>query len=134
MPPITQRDADKLLCYLPAFERPGREFDNGLGGGEPTEDGFKAYYYRYPGEVEAFFALVEREPWTVGSYDPRATSELIADPRRIVSATLDEIRAGLTYCARGERFSDGHWSVMLERGIVQRLLRRLQALRPDLPA
>ena len=52
MPPITQRDADKLLSYLPDFERPGREFDEGLGGGEPTGSGFTGYYMRYPADVE----------------------------------------------------------------------------------
>jgi len=131
---ITQQDADKLLRYLPDFERPGREFDEGLGGGEPTGDGFTAYYYRYPGEVEAFFALVEDEPWGLRGYRPHKARTLIEDRDSIESASLDQLRVMLTYCARGERFCDGHWRVMLERGIVQRLLRRLQALRPDLPA
>jgi hypothetical protein len=35
----------------------------------------------------------------------------------------------LTYCVRGERFSDGHWGAMIEAGYVRRLLERLAELR-----
>ena len=32
-------------------------------------------------------------------------------------------------CVRGERFSDGHWAVMLSSGKVVALLKRLRELR-----
>ncbi|MFN8413162.1 MAG: DUF6508 domain-containing protein [Anaerolineales bacterium] len=31
----------------------------------------------------------------------------------------------LTFCVRGERFSDGHWGAMIEEGYIRRLLERL---------
>jgi hypothetical protein len=37
----------------------------------------------------------------------------------------------LTYCVRGERFSDGHWAAMLESGRIVALLKRLRALRQE---
>jgi hypothetical protein len=35
----------------------------------------------------------------------------------------------LTYCVRGERFSEGHWGAMIEQGHVRRLLERLVEIR-----
>jgi hypothetical protein len=35
----------------------------------------------------------------------------------------------LTYCARGERFGDGHWVQLFEHGRIVVLLRRLRELR-----
>ena len=37
----------------------------------------------------------------------------------------------LTYCVRGERFSDGHWEAMVESGVIRSILERLQELRAE---
>ena len=43
----------------------------------------------------------------------------------IKTASLAQIKAMLTYCVRGERFCDGQWGAMIERGYVRLLLLRL---------
>jgi len=134
MRPISQRQADELPCFLPDFERPGREFDEGLGGGETTENGITGFYIRYPEGVEAFFRLIEEGPLVDYNYDPEQVAAWIEDPEQIKRATIHEVRAALTYCSRLERFCDGCWADLLNRGIVQALLRRLAELKPDLPA
>jgi hypothetical protein len=37
----------------------------------------------------------------------------------------------LTYCVWGERFSDGHWGTMIEKGYIRRLLERLDEIKSE---
>lgn len=48
--------------------------------------------------------------------------------RRRAVMVFSDVLAILTACCRGERFCDGHWEKMLESGVVQAALRRLEAL------
>jgi hypothetical protein len=57
---------------------------------------------------------------------------MLADDAFIRGATLSQVKTMLTYCVRGERFSDGHWAAMLSTGRVVALLERLQALRKSM--
>lgn len=54
---------------------------------------------------------------------------MLADVQRVKRATLAEIKTLLTFCVRGERFSDGFWASMITEGHVRRLLERLRHLR-----
>jgi hypothetical protein len=47
----------------------------------------------------------------------------------VKAADLTKIKTMLTFCVRGERFSDGHWGAMIEGGDVRRLLERLGKIR-----
>jgi len=47
----------------------------------------------------------------------------------VAQADLAEVISMLTFCQRGERFSDGHWGNMLERGYIRAILNRLEGLR-----
>ena len=38
----------------------------------------------------------------------------------------------LTFCVRGECFSDGHWAEMIEKGYIRRLLERLNVIQSEL--
>jgi hypothetical protein len=38
----------------------------------------------------------------------------------------------LTFCVRGERFSDGHWAAMIEKGYIRRVLERLNEIKAEL--
>jgi hypothetical protein len=38
----------------------------------------------------------------------------------------------LTFCVRGERFSDGHCGEMIEKGYIRRLLERLNKIKIEL--
>jgi len=44
------------------------------------------------------------------------------DDMPLKAAALSQIKTMLTYCVRGERFSEGFWGEMIERGYIRQLL------------
>ncbi len=84
---------------------------------------------QYHPAVEAFMQAAGQEAWRDDDYDPRQAARMLQDANAVGTASLDEIRAMLTYCVRGERFNDGHWAAMIGQGHIQRLLERLGDLR-----
>lgn len=83
----------------------------------------------YVAEVDAFFSAVRRNGFMKGDYDPAACGALVRDPQRIREASMDELQRMLTWCVRGERFSDGLWESLLADGTIFALLDRLEELR-----
>jgi hypothetical protein len=49
----------------------------------------------------------------------------------LLAASLTQIQSVLTFCVRGERFSDGHWGAMIEKGYIRRLLERLNEIKSE---
>lgn len=132
--PITRAKIDELTNFLPAFEAPDRKFHERWNGGDKNDDGVITMPYpTYPPDVEQFFRLVAQTCWLDTSYSPEQAGAMLNDDAVIAQASLDEIRTMLTYCWRGERFSDGFWGSVLERGRMQLILRRLLQLRDTLP-
>lgn len=132
-PPITRKQVDALLRFLPLFQRPGRAFlDRWGGGGRDSDDDATMPYPVYAADVVAFFESAGQDCWSDGAYEPEAAAAMLADDARIESATMAQIRTMLTYCVRGERFSDGHWDDVLRSGRIVALLKRLQALRREM--
>lgn len=133
--PITREKIDELTQFLPAFEAAGHAFYERWEGGKKNADGVIPMPYPvYPQDVEQFFRLIAQPCWFNYDYEPDRASVMLNDDALIAQATLDEIRTMLTYCLRGERFSDGFWGSVLERGRVQLILRRLLQLRDSLQA
>jgi hypothetical protein len=62
-------------------------------------------------------------------YRPEDTARMLKDEAFVQSASLMQIKTMLTFCVRGERFSDGHWAEMIENGSIRRILERVEALR-----
>jgi hypothetical protein len=58
---------------------------------------------------------------------------MLGDDEFIRGCTPDDLPTMLTFCVRGERFGDGHWGHVLEKGAVTALLRRPAVLRAALP-
>ena len=56
---------------------------------------------------------------------------MIKDESLIQSASIPQIKTMLTFCVRGERFSDGHWAEMIEKGYILRLLERLNTIQAE---
>jgi hypothetical protein len=132
--PITKARIDELLQFLPLFDRPDRAFVEPWGGGQPTESGaIQMPYPVYPDDVRRFFELAAQPCWSDYGYKPSEAGDL-AHEAFIRQATLDEIKTILTYCVRGERFSDGHWGSMLASGVIMAILKRLKHLRDDVPS
>ena len=129
---LTPKRIDALLRFLPDFERPGRAFVEHWNGGERTADGAVTVPYPvYCADVVRFFRLAGEPWWNDYDYDPEMAGRMIEDDDLIRGASLEQIKAMLTYCVRGERFADGHWEAMLSQGRVPAVLRRLRELRTD---
>lgn len=124
---------DAILAYLPIFDAPGFEpIVRWNGGRDEATQVITFPWPTYEPSVEAFFDALSKEYWRDGSYDVETTSRMIRDPERIGHASLEEIRAMLTFCARGERFCDGHWENMLNQDFIRQILTRLRDLRMEL--
>lgn len=115
---ITLEKVAALLAFLPGFEQPTRSFIREWRGGYPV----------YDDDVTAFFSLVSEDCWLDYEYQPAVAGKLLDDDDAIAQADLDTLKTMLTYCVRGERFSDGLRATLLEHGRVQALLHRLQLL------
>ena len=128
---ITRERIDELLAYLPSFSAPGAAHQAIWRGGErdPQTGTISMPYATYLPEVEAFFGLVRQSWWLDYAYQPSIAAELIASDAAIAAASLAQIKMLLTYCVRGERFSDGHWAAMIQSGRIAAILRRLAQLR-----
>lgn len=128
---ITGKNIDDLLAFLPVFEKP----DNLVKSGprrKKKKDGEDVYIIAppdYAPEVLDFFMLAGKPRWSDFNYNPRRCSKLIDDDEFISAAGLDEIRTLLTYCVRGERFSDGFWARLIRDGVIVKILHRLEELK-----
>jgi hypothetical protein len=122
----TQRDIDELLAFLPRITAEGFTPIERWGGGEKNANG--AYVMPWPvydEVVEELFEAAGQDCWNDPDYAPIEAGRMLEDHALMRRASLDEIRTMLTYCVRGERFSEGHWGAVIEAGHVRRLLERL---------
>lgn len=115
---LTPERIAALVQFLPAFEQPDRTF----------QDGWKGHMAVYPDDVTAFYKAAGASWWMDTNYVPAEVRKMIFDDAFILQANLDQLKSMLTFCVRGERFTDGHWARMLEDGRIQAILKRLQQL------
>ena len=128
----TLAQIDELLRFLPLFDVPNRDFVESWSGEEKTESGaITTPYLVYPEDVEQFYQLAGQPCWSDYGYEPGKAGQMLEDEAIVQRATLAEVKTMLTYCVRGERFSDGHWAAMLESGRIVALLKRLSALQEE---
>ena len=126
----TQQDIDELVAFLPRLTADGFAPVREWGGGEETDDGgFVMPWPNYQEVVTEFFEAAGQDCWMDFQYDPIEAGRMLEDEALVRRASLDEIKTMLTYCVRGERFSEGHWAAVIEAGHVRRLLERLKELR-----
>jgi hypothetical protein len=125
----TAREIERLLAFLPRLSADGFAPIREWGGGEKTADGgFVMPWPVYDRVVKEFFEAAGQACWNDAGYVPIEAGRLLEDESFVRRASVDEIRTMLTYCVRGERFSEGHWGAMIEQGHVRRLLERLAEL------
>jgi hypothetical protein len=128
---IDKEKADKLLSFLPALTQPGRAFVTEWRGRDKTGDMITIPYPVYCEDVDQFFEAAADDYWNDTSYDPGEQNTIIDDDAYIVKASFKQLRSLLTYCVRGERFSDGHRESLLRTGRVGLILQRLKHLVED---
>ena len=125
-------EIERLTAFLPRLYAEG--FSPVLhweGGDKRTDGSFTMPYPAYDPLVEEFFGLVSRDGWLDYEYDPEHAYCMLKDEEAVRNATLEEIRSMLTFCVRGERFSDGHWGEMIEKAHIRRLLERLSRIKTE---
>jgi hypothetical protein len=128
----TRRDIEALIAFLPRLYAEGFSSIDSWDGGEKRKDGsYSMPYPNYNPVVEEFFRQVSRS-WLDYEYDPEQAYQMLKDENRVKAASLAEIKTMLTFCVRGERFSDGHWAQMIEKGYIRRILERLTQIRSEM--
>ena len=128
-PENVEKKIDELLRFLDILGKADRQNIIKWHGG-PQPDGSTQFPYpEYRPEVIEFFQLAGQPFWSDYGYNPTKTQKWINDEKFIKTASLSQIKTLLTYCVRGERFCDGHWSAMLEKGIITAILKRLEQIR-----
>ena len=129
-PMPTAQDIDALTAYLPRLYADGFSPAIRWEGGKPDKNGvIQMPYPVYDPLVNEFFRLAASECWLDYGYDPVQAGRMLKDEALIKAASLSQVRSMLTYCVRGERFSDGHWEEMITKGHIRRLLERLMEIR-----
>jgi hypothetical protein len=128
----TLQDIEELTAFLPRLYAKGFSPIDSWSGGERLKDGsFTLAYPTYNPLVEEFFHAVS-SVWLDYEYDPEQAWRMLRDENLVKSASLSQIQTMLTFCVRGERFSDGHWGEMIEKGYIRRLLERLNDIKSQL--
>lgn len=128
----TVQDIEELTAFLPRLYAEGFSPILRWDGGEKLKDGsYSMHYPIYNKVVEEFFDAV-RGPWIDYQYNPERAYQMLQDEQAVKTASLAEIKTMLTFCLRGERFSDGHWAAMIEKGYIRRVLERLNEIKLEL--
>lgn len=126
----TLQEIEALTAFLPHLYAEGFSPIESWSGGEKRKDGsFTVPYPNYNPLVEEFFRAVSSGGWLDYEYDPEKAYQMLRDEKLIKNASLSQIQTMLTFCVRGERFSDGHWGEMIEKGYIRRLLERLNEIK-----
>jgi hypothetical protein len=128
----TLKDIEELTVYLPRLYAEGFTPVVKWEGGKNLKDGsFTLPYPKYDPLVEEFFRF-GGGPWIDYEYNPEQAWQMLKDEGRVKTASLSEIKSMLTFCVRGERFSDGHWAEMIEKGYIRRVLERLNEIKLEM--
>jgi len=128
----TLQEIEELTAFLPRLYSEGFSPIVSWGGGEKLKDGsFTLPYPKYNSVVEEFFRVVSSGGWLDYEYDPEQAYQILRDEDLVKTASLPQIKTMLTFCVRGERFSDGHWGAMIEQGYIRRLLERLNEIKSE---
>lgn len=125
----TAQEIDELIAFLPRLYRDGFAPVKQWHGGKRENGVISLPWPEYDEIVQAFFRVASGPAWSDTAYRPDEAGAMLADEAALKTADLAQIRTMLTYCVRGERFSDGHWAAMIEGGHIRRLLERLSEVR-----
>ena len=127
----TLQEIEELTAFLPRLYSKGFLPVETWNGGKQEDGSFTLPYPSYNPVVEEFFRCAGRECWLDYGYKPEQASQMLKDENLIKTASLPQLKTMLTFCLRGERFSDGHWGEMIERGHIRRLLERLNEIKSE---
>jgi hypothetical protein len=124
----TLQDIETLTAFLPRLYAPGFSPARKWDGGKQKDGTFTLPYPDYDPLVDEFFRVISGS-WLDYDYNPEQAWKMLQNELLVQTATLSQIKTMLTFCVRGERFSDGHWGQMIEKGYIRRLLERLNEIK-----
>ena len=128
----TFQEIEALTAFLPRLYAEGFSPVTSWDGGKQEDGSFSLPYPHYHSLVQEFFHAVAGDSWVDYEYNPEQAYQMIKDENLVKIASLSQIKTMLTFCLRGERFSDGHWAQMIEAGYIRRLLERLDEIKSEL--
>ena len=128
----TLQEIGALTAFLPHLYADGFSPIIKWEGGKQKDGSFTLPYPQYNSVVQEFFHTVTNQCWIDYEYNPEQAYHMLKDENLIRAASLSQIKTMLTFCLRGERFSDGHWALMIEEGHIRRLLERLNEIKSEL--
>ena len=129
--PPSLQEIEALTAFLPKLYAEGFSPVINWEGGKQKDGTYQLPYPHYHSLVQEFFHAVAGEVWIDYEYNPEQAYQMIKDENLIRTASLPQIKTMLTFCLRGERFSDGHWAQMIEEGYIRRLLERLNEIKSE---
>jgi hypothetical protein len=129
----TLQQIEELTAFLPRLYAEGFSPALRWYGGKQNDGTFTLPYPDYAPLVKEFFSVAARECWRDYDYNPEHASQKLRAENGIKTASLAQIKTMLTFCVRGEGFSDGHWGEMIEKGHIRRLLERLNEIKGTVP-
>jgi hypothetical protein len=128
----TLQEIEVLTAFLPRLYAEGFSPVISWEGGQRKDGTFMLPYPKYNKLVEEFFYNAAGEGWIDYGYNPEQAYRMLKNENLVKTASLEQIKTMLTFCLRGERFSDGHWAQMIEEGHIRRLLERLNTIQSEL--
>ncbi len=128
-PAPTPADMRELVSFLPVICAEGfRPVVRWSGGEKLAERAATMSFPVYDDAVVALFRTASRECWRDCDYRPDEARSMLMDRELVMRADIRALKTMLTYCVRGERFCEGHWAAMIDRGHMRRLLERVAGL------
>ncbi len=122
----TKQDIEELVSFLPKLYAHGfTPIEKWVDGNKNENGAITMAWPDYNETVRKFFKSASSECWRDYTYKPEEVSQMLEDIDIVKKADLNQVKTMLTYCVRGERFCDGHWGAMIERGHIRNLLQRL---------
>ena len=128
----TYQEMQELAAFLPRLYSNGFKSVLKWNGGNQGKDGYLTLPWpEYNPVVAKFYYFAANPCWLDYEYRPEEAARMLKDEDYVKSASLAQIKTMMTYCVRGERFSDGHWADMIENGNIRRILERINELSAD---
>jgi hypothetical protein len=124
-------EIETLTSYLPRLYAEGFSPVESWDGGKMKDGSMTLPYPKYDPLVDEFFRHVSSDGWLDYDYKPEQASQMLRDENIVKTASLEQIQTMLTFCLRGERFSDGHWGEMIKKGYIRQLLERLNEIKAE---
>lgn len=122
--PLTIKDVDDLLAFLPTFNNPTFK---------PSKlvDTVGRTIIAYDSVVILFSELAWQPCW-YSDYDLLHINKKLENQNFLEQASIDDIKQMLTYFCCNDKWVDGFKGQLIENGSVKRLLERLKILKSEL--